>query len=80
MKKNNFIYAKYDKEDNCLGVYDTMEEAIWKVYHIDKTNKKRYYQAYNNICRSYQKYKNNFGNVVCYEGFWFKIALNENGY
>ncbi|BDT02619.1 hypothetical protein [Spiroplasma ixodetis] len=57
-----------------------MEEAILKVYHIDKTNKKRYYQAYNNICRSYQKYKNNFGNVVCYEGFWFKIPLNENRY
>ncbi|MBP1525846.1 MAG: hypothetical protein H9Q65_04620 [Spiroplasma ixodetis] len=80
MKKNNFIYARYDKEDNCLGVYDTMEEAILKIYHIDKTNKKRYYQAYNNIYRSYQKYKNNFGNVVCYEGFWFKIPLNENGY
>lgn len=30
MKKNNFIYARYDKEDNCLGVYDTMEEAIWE--------------------------------------------------
>lgn len=57
-----------------------MEEAIWKVYHIKKNDKKYYARAYNNICRSYQKYKNNYGNVVSYEGFWFKGILNQNGY
>ena len=34
--KKQFIYARYDKEDNCLGVYDSVEEAILKIYKINK--------------------------------------------
>ena len=77
IKHKKYFLARYDtKTDQCLGVYESMEEAIWKVYGYNRFNPK-YKTAKNSIIASYANTWKVKGNRRAAHGIWYKYFLNE---
>lgn len=71
-KNENYFFARYDgKTDQCLGVYETIEEALWKVYGYDK-NHPKYKIAKNSIIASYSNASRPDGYRRSAHGIWYK--------
>lgn len=72
----NYFFARYDsKTDQCLGVYETIEEAIWKVYGYKKDHEK-YKIAKNSIIASYSKAARKDGYRRSAHGIWYKFPIS----
>lgn len=77
-KEKNYFFARYDsKTDQCLGVYETIEEAILQVYGYQK-NHPKYKTAKNSIIASYTKAKRKDGYRRSAHGIWYKIPITPN--
>lgn len=69
---DQYFLARYDAEDQLLGVYEDIDEAINKVYGKDLTQK-QLRTARNSICASYCKKVRSDGYRRSARGFWYKI-------
>lgn len=75
MKEQTYFLARYDsKSDQCLGVYENLEEAIKKVYGYSKGHQK-YQTSKNSIIASYSKAKRKDGYRRSARGIWYKIPI-----
>lgn len=74
--KKQYFFARYDsKTDQCLGVYDDIEEAIKKVYGYTKGDK-RYRTAQNSIIASYSNASRKDGYRRSAHGIWYKFPIS----
>ncbi|MBE4704124.1 hypothetical protein [Spiroplasma platyhelix] len=72
----NYFFARYDsKTDYCLGVYETIEEAILKVYGYQK-NHQKYKIAKNSIIASYTQAARKDGYRRSAHGIWYKFPIS----
>lgn len=74
-EKKKYFLARYDsKTDQCLGVYENLEEAIKKVYGYTK-NHQKYRTSKNSIIASYSKAIRKDGYRRSARGIWYKIPI-----
>ncbi|WP_339020211.1 hypothetical protein [Spiroplasma endosymbiont of Atherix ibis] len=68
MKKPEFYYANYDKNGDLIGVYDSVQEAIKRVWGIS-IGEKRY-----KICRN--SIHNSIYTGRSIKGIWYKFPID----
>lgn len=75
-EEKKYFLARYDsKTDQCIGVYDDIEEAIKKVYGYTK-NHRKYKIARNSIIASYNNSSRKDGYRRTARGIWYKIPIS----